>query len=296
QREDGQWSARLDANQPEVEFQTGHALWALHAAGIPASNPQVKKGLDYLLRRQQAFGGWMDPLQSFENFRTPFRETQMAVLALSSYFPLEGRAKGWNSPRLDRLSNDPVEVLQQLDDVWDAPSADVRKQIQDVAQSNDVLLRQAAVEALGRLGNRESAYTKELGDPSKLVQRTAAWAMRQTYSRHPETDSADLTAALASSDDRTRWGATRVFATHFATLAKRPEMAESLARLLNDRCEMVRMGAVKGIWQFWFWTPDAGAKGMIEDRILSALAEPQTDRVESNLRYAVYNLADENIR
>ena len=97
QRPDGQWSARFEANQPEGEFQTGHALWALQAAGIPATNPQVAKAIQFLLSRQQTFGGWMDPLQSFENFRTPFRETQMAVLALSAYFPKAGRAKGWNS-------------------------------------------------------------------------------------------------------------------------------------------------------------------------------------------------------
>ena len=300
QRADGQWSARFESNQPEVEFQTGHALWALQAAGIPVSNPQVQKSIEYLLGRQQAFGGWMDPLQSFENFRTPFRETQMAILALSSYFPIAGRAKGWNSPKLERLSADPIEMLQQLDEVWDPPSAAVRKEIEAAARSNDVLLRQAAVEALGRLGNREGSYGELLGDASKLVQRTAAWAMRQAYSRHvdapDDVPSADLVSALTSKDDRTRWGATRVFAAHFSALAKRPEMAAALAGLLNDPSEMVRMGAVKGIWQFWFWTPGAATKGMIEDRILAALREPQTERVESNLRYAVYNLADENIR
>src|SRR5436190_5388729 len=125
QRPSGQWSMRFGPEQPEVEFQTGHALWALQAAGVPASNPQVAKAIDYLLRRQQAFGGWMDPLQSFENFRTPFRETQMAVLTLSSYFPIEGRAKGWNAASLSRLSDDPVELLEQLDEIWDAPSAQV---------------------------------------------------------------------------------------------------------------------------------------------------------------------------
>ncbi len=296
QRPDGQWSARFEANQPEVEFQTGHALWALQAAGIPASEPHVQKAIEYLMRRQQVFGGWMDPLQSFENFRTPFRETQMAVLALSSYFPIAGRAKGWNSPQLERLSADPIEMLQQLDDVWDAPSPAVRKEIETASRSNDALLRQAAVEALGRLGNRESIYGELLGDPSKLVERTAAWAMRQSYSRHVDTPSADLESALLSSDDRARWGATRVFAAHFSTLAKRPAMSLALASLLNDPSEMVRMGAVKGIWQFWFWSPDSTIKGTIEGQILAALAEPQTDRVERNLRYAVYNLADENIR
>ena len=296
QREDGQWSMRFDPKQPEVEFQTGHALWALQAAGIPLTNPQVRKGIDYLLRRQQKFGGWMDPLQSFENFRTPFRETQMAVLALSSYFPMSGRAKGWNSPALNNLSADPVELLQQLDDVWDPPSASVRREIENVATSNDALLRQAAVEALGRLGAPEAVYGKLLGDPSKLVQRTAAWAMRQAYSRHTDTPVADLTASLQSTDDRVRWGATRVFAAHFSALAKRPEVATALANLLDDPVTTVRMQAVKGIWQFWFWSADPAVKNEIEDRLLAAFSKPQPAWVASNLNFALYNLADENIR
>src|SRR5260370_35675645 len=101
---------RFEPSQPEVEFQTGHALGALHAGGTPADEPHVSKAIAYLLRRQQTFGGWMDPLQSFENFRKPFRETQMVVLALSAYFPQQGR-RGWNSPVIARLSRDPVRLL-----------------------------------------------------------------------------------------------------------------------------------------------------------------------------------------
>ena len=296
QRPDGQWSMRFDAKQPEVEFQTGHALWALHAAGIPLTDPQVKKAIDYLLRRQQAFGGWMDPLQSFENFRTPFRETQMAVLALSSYFPIAGRAKGWNASAATSLSTDPVEVLQQLDDVWDPPSDRVRKQMEEAALSNDALLRQAAVEALGRLGLESACYRKLLGDPSKMVQRTTAWAMRQSYSRHAETPSSELTLALESNDDRDRWGATRVFATHFAALAQRPEIAASLLKLVEDPARVVRMQAIKGLWQYWFWTADTSTKNCIEDTLLAATGKPQSEWVERNLDDAIYNLADENIR
>lgn len=296
QRPDGQWSARFEANQPEVEFQTGHALWALQAAGIPLENPQVAKAVQYLLKHQQPFGGWMDPLQSFENFRTPFRETQMAVLALSAYYPQPGRAKGWNSPKLDALSADPVTLLEQLDNVWDAPSDAVRRQIVEAARSNDTLIRQAAVEALGRLGTDEPVLVAALGDPSKMVQRTAAWAIRQEYSRHPETPSAKLIAALNSPSDRTRWGATRVFAQHFSALARRSEFAAPLARLVADPSVTVRMQAVKGLWQFWFWSADSGTKTMIEDTILAAMAKPQSPWVETNLRAAVYNLADENIR
>ncbi len=292
QRPDGQWSMKFEPTQPEVEFQTGHALWALHGAGIPVTNPQVAKAVDYLLRRQQDFGGWMDPLQSFENFRTPFRETQMAVIALSSYFPIEGRAKGWNSPKIEKLSSDPVEELQQLDDVWDRPSDKVRDQIRLAAASPDALIRQAAEEALGRLGDRPA----QMDDPSKLVQRTAAWAMRQHYSRNPQTPSAEVVTVLTSPDDRRRLAATRVFAQHFSELAKRPEFAQALAKLADDPVPAIRMNAIKGLWQFWFWTPDAATKNLIEDTLLAALAKPQSGWVEENLRHAIYNLADENIR
>jgi hypothetical protein len=236
----------------------------------------------------------MDPLQSYENFRTPFRETQMSVLALSAYFPADKRAKGWNAPAVERISTDPVEAIQQLDQVWDAPSPAVRKQIEAAAESNDAMVRQAAVEALGRLGVFHN--TKLLGDRSKLVQRTAAWALRQSYSRHAETPAAELIDALGSPDDRTRWGATRVFSAHFSALGKRPEMAPALAKLTEDPVPSIRMQAVKGLWQLWFWTPDAETKGTIEDTLIAALGKPQPAWVAANLREAVYNLADENIR
>ena len=186
--------------------------------------------------RQQAFGGWMDPLQSFENFRTPFRETQMAVLALSAYFPPDGRAKGWNAPPLERLSGDPVEVLQQLDDVWDAPSPAVRKQIEAAAESTDALVRQAAVEALGRLGVRATTAAELLGDPSKLVQRTAAWALRQILQpASRRLRRASSSRRSASPDDRTRWGATRVFAAAFRRAGARgPRSRTALAKLVDD--------------------------------------------------------------
>jgi hypothetical protein len=296
QRPDGQWSARFEDKQPEVEFQTGHALWALHAAGIPASNAQVAKGLKYLLSRQQVFGGWMDPRQSFENFRTPFRETQMAILALSAYYPLAGRAKGWNSAHIERLSSDSTELLGQLDDVWDAPSPEVRKQIEAAATSNDALVRQAAMEALGRLGIYTPVYAKGLGDPSKLVQRTAAWAMRQSYSRRPDTPSSGVVNALASADDRTRWGATRVFAAHFSELARRSDVAAALLKVAADPAISTRMNAIKGLWQFWFWTADLPVKEQIENTLLAQLGKPQPEWVARNLDHAIYNLADENIR
>ena len=121
QRPDGQWSYKFEPDQPEVEFQTGHVLWTLHEAGVPRFRSACGEGGcgTGVWDRQQDFGGWLDPLQSFENFRTPFRETQFAVMGLAAYYPLGERAKGWNSPVIDKLSHDPVRLLEQLDEVWD---------------------------------------------------------------------------------------------------------------------------------------------------------------------------------
>ena len=111
-------------------------------AGVPRDNPQVAEGLDYLLNRQQAFGGWFDPLQSFENFRTPFRETQFAVLALSSYYPGPDKNKGWNSPAPASLSKDPGSAAGRIRSrvgrrIARATSADRTA----ATRSNDALIR-----------------------------------------------------------------------------------------------------------------------------------------------------------
>ncbi len=298
QRPDGQWSMRFDPKEPEVEFQTGHALWALSTAGIPRDNPQVRKGLDYLLNRQQNFGGWFDPLQSFENFRTPFRETQFAVLALSSYYPGSDKSKGWNSPAPAKLSKEPVELLGELDRVWDGAPPALVHEIETATQSNDVLIRQAAAEALGRLSDPSSTKTLAalLGDPSKLVQRTAAWSLRQIYSRRTEMPAEPLLGALSSPDARVRWGAARVFAHHFAALARRDDMVAALEKLSSDAVIPVRMEAIKGLWQSWFWNADPAVRGRIEDTVLAGMAEPQHPWIGENLGDGLYNLADENIR
>jgi hypothetical protein len=293
QRPSGQWSMRFAATEKDVEFQTGHALWALAMAGIPRDHPQVKKGLAYLLSRQQEFGGWLDPLQSFENFRTPFRETQMSILALSSYYPEKARAKGWGTGDFTPGS----DLLTALDKVWDPQKPEALAQIIALVQHSDPFIRQQAVEALGRLAPESAmpALLARLGDDSKLVQRTAAWAIRQIQSRHSVTP-APIVAALDSADDRVRWGATRIFATHFAALAQSAPFADALARRAADPNPAVATQAIKGLWQFWFWSRDTGVKSRIEDVVLAGLAKPAHVWPEQALREGVYNLADENIR
>ncbi|MBI2689291.1 MAG: HEAT repeat domain-containing protein [Acidobacteria bacterium] len=293
QRADGQWPARFDEKSFPVEFQTGHALWALHAAGVPRENPQVAKGLAYLLKRQQSFGGWLDPLQTYENFRTPFRETQMAVLALSAYYPEQPAEPKWG-----KTVTGPLNTLDGLDDIWAAPDAARLREIEALTTVPEPMFRAQALETLGRLGRVDSlpAIAARMDDPSKLVMRAAAWAMRQVYSRRPEAPAQPLLNALQSASERERWASTRVFATHFSALAKRDEFASVLAKRTADTSPAVAMQAIKAAWQYWYWTPSLPAREAIEDALLAGFAAPQHAWVERNLKEAVYNIADENIR
>src|SRR5262249_43260209 len=112
QRDNGSWSMLTDPKSETVYFQTGHCLWVLALAGYTAEHPQVRKGVEYLLKNQQGWGGWLDN-STYETFRTPFRETQFAVRALSQLFPNEEpkrdikRAQGWHAgfpPLPERLN------------------------------------------------------------------------------------------------------------------------------------------------------------------------------------------------
>jgi hypothetical protein len=288
QREDGQWSARFEAKEKTAEFQTGHALWTLAVAGVPETDARVQKAIQYLLGRQQEFGGWLDPLQTFENFRTPFRETQMAALALAHYYPDRTRRE----PEAFSVSAD----LAALDGLWGRtiPYA----QLEPLAAHADALIRQQAVETMGRNAMEEAVpvLLARLADPSKLVQRTAAWALRRVYSTHGVKQPQGLITALDSRNERMRWGATRLFATHFVALADAPEIATALARRTSDPRPAIATQAVKGLWQLWFWSAQDGIKESIEDSLLASLTKPQHPWVEQALRDAVYNLPDENIR
>src|SRR5205085_5053689 len=114
-----------------VKFQTGHCLWVLGLGGYTPEHPQVRKGVEALLRTQQNWGGWLDS-STYENFKTPFRETQFAVMALSQLYPNEDprrgpeQARGWQAgfpglPKRLNLKNESA-LLAQLDQIWQRPS------------------------------------------------------------------------------------------------------------------------------------------------------------------------------
>ena len=146
----------------------------------------------------------------------------------------------------------------------------VIEQIQRRRESNDALIRQAAVEALGRLGRAPDPAL--LGDPSKLVQRTAAWAIRQSHSRHEDSLPTEMycgarvrrTIACAGAPPASSRSTSRRW-------RRRPELAAALERLTrrsrDDRSNERRERTVAVL------VLDSGrpSKQDIEDTLLTAL-------------------------
>ncbi|MGH9939884.1 MAG: HEAT repeat domain-containing protein, partial [Blastocatellia bacterium] len=297
QRDDGQWSMLFEKDSPSVEFQTYHCLYALARAGYSPEHPQIAKSLKFLFDRQQEWGGWFDPKQSYENFRTPFRETQFAVMALSEFYKgTDG--KGWlTTPPQSLSASDALLRLQQIDETWAQPSPQLTRSLIASLSSEEPMTRMASAAALGRVGAKEAVTRlgRLLGDPSKLVQIAAAQALRRITSRH-QTGYDEITAALDQPNERVRWGATRVFAQHFSYLTGKNEIADKLIVRLSDPHTSVRMQAAKSLTQWFYWTKDEELQDRIADAFIARMAVNEHQWMRRNLLEGFYGLADENVR
>ncbi|MBK7598426.1 MAG: HEAT repeat domain-containing protein [Acidobacteria bacterium] len=300
QRPDGQWSLLFDKDSPAVEFQTYHCLYTLARAGYSAEESQISKSLKFLLSRQQEWGGWFDPLQSYENFRTPFRETQFAIMALSEFYKSDDEVKKKGSA--GRSTNDLLQRLQRIDSTVSQPVAspaalvDTRQLIAELG-SEEPMMRMAAAAALGRIGAKDALapLSSLLGDPAKLVQIAASQAIRRIASRD-QAGAPQILAALNSRSERTRWGATRIFAQHFSYLAPKKEYAERLLGMLKDPYVLARMQAAKSLVQWFYWAKDVELKDRIADAFIAGMAINEHPWMRRNLLEGFYSLADENVR
>ncbi len=305
----GMWAYPLDKKAKPSDFISYHAVLALALAGRrPETDPNLQRAVTGMLQAQRPEGSWEgDPV--YQGFNTPFRATQFAVMALSTLYPGPDKKpsaeKGWDDafpkPPANLATGNLPLLLSQLDQFWDLAPASTLKEIRRVlADSDQPLAREAAARALGHMADGESIpqLIAALADPDKMVQRTSAWALRMILERRPEVAAqgrADLTAALESSNARTRWGATEFFNQHFKYVAQDPRLRQALIHDLDDSAPAVRVNAARGLWQWSYWSAD---DQKARDSILEALATRMNKEIEPTVRRAVheaiYATLDEN--
>lgn len=297
QRADGQWSMLFEPDSASVEFQTGHSLYTLALAGYKPDHPQIKRGVDYLLARQQEWGGWFDPRQSYENFRTPFRETQFAVMALSQLYPEANKQKGWNAATPEKLSDDPYIALQQMSSVWGQSKKLLIEDIFKQAASLEPLMRQQATVALGRSVRQEEIGYRINGydDANKMVQLAFSWEMRQLAYKNGEAG-LGIGFSLIRPSERMRWAAARTFSQHFAYMSNDAELGGILIENLSESSPVIRMQAAKSLSQWFYWTKAETLRWKIADEIIARIGTETHPWVRRNLIEALYSMADENVR
>ncbi len=305
----GMWGYALDKTAKPADFISYNAVLALAVAGKrPENDEHMARAVKAMLKAQRPEGSWEgDPV--YQGFNTPFRATQFAVMALSTLYPGPNQKpaskKGWNdafpTPSTQLATADLPLLLHQLDQFWDPAPAAALEQIRNVLATNEQpLAREAAARALGHMADPGSVkpLIQALGDPNKMVQRTAAWAIRMILERRPEAAAegrTELAAALASPSARVRWGATELFNQHFKYIAGDAQLRAALIRDLDDPAAAVRLNASRGLWQWSYWVSDDQAA---RSSILEALATRLNSETDPTVRRAVhesiYDVLDEN--
>ncbi len=305
----GTWPYPLDKKAKPSDFISYHSVLALALAGRrPESDPGMARAVKAMLEAQRPEGSWEgDPV--YQGFDTPFRATQFAVMALSTLYPGPDRKaakdKGWDdafpaAPARLATKDLPL-LLSQLDQLWDLAPEEVLVQVRNLVTSSDQpLAREAASRALGHMADPGAVktLTAALGDPDKMVQRTAGWALRMILERRPEMAAegrAELKEALGSENPRTRWGATQVFNQHFKYLAGDDGLRAALTRDLNDPVAGVRLNAARGLWQWYYWeVDDREARSGIVEALATRLNTETDPVVRRAVHESLYDALDEN--
>jgi len=301
----GAWPYPFDKQAKPADFISYNAVYALARAGRrPESDERMARAVNAMLAAERPEGSWEgDPV--YQGFNTPFRATQFAVMSLSTLYPGTTEAKNWDAaypppPAKLAIRNLPV-LLTQLDQYWDlAPEPTLREIRQVLVKSDQPLAREAAARALGHMADPGSmpALIHALGDPSKMVQISAAYAMRMVLSRRQDAAPAGrnlLITALRSPDPRTRWGATRLFNQHFKELTGDADLLAAVEVNLNDSVPYVRFEAASALWRWYYWQVDQQPVRRSTLEALATRLNTEADpMVRRGLQESVYDLLDEN--
>ena len=216
------------------------------------------------------------------------------------------QSSGWNvgfpAPPSDFNNQNVLATLQALDRHWDRPSDDTAAAIRDLLDSKHVLVRYQAAVALGRFADTGAIdpLARRLGDPSKIVQRAAAWALRQIASRKPERARNRWPPSVAPCARRTPEpaGAPRASSTSISNTSPKTgsSAASSSAWPGTSPFPAVQMQALQGLYQWWFWDRDVEHKKEIEIALVNGLGREAHPWVRRNFIEAYYNVMDDNVR
>jgi hypothetical protein len=302
---EGAWPYPFDKKAKPADFISYNAVLAVAMAGRrPESDEHLAVAVKAMLAAQRQEGSWEgDPV--YQGFNTPFRATQFAVMALSTLYPGTTEAKNWDAgfpaPPTKLVKNNLPLLLAQLDLFWDPAPEPVLKQIREVLiKSDQPLAREAAARALGHMADAGSlpVLMEALGDQTKMVQDSAAYAVRMILSRRQDAAPDGrklLIAALGSPNARVRWGAARVFNQHFRDLTGDQELLAALERDINDPVPFVRFEAASGLWRWYYWQVDQPEMRRSTLETLATRMNVETDpMVRRGLQESIYDLLDEN--
>ena len=302
---EGAWPYPFDKQAKPADFISYNSVYALALAGRrPETDEHLARAVHAMLAAQRPEGSWEgDPV--YQGFNTPFRATQFAVMSLSTLYPGPTQAKNWDAayphpPEKLATRNLPL-LLTQLDQFWDlAPEPTLREIREVMVKSDQPLAREAAARALGHMADPGAmpALIQALGDSSKMVETSAAFALRMVLSRRQDAAPAGrklLITALKSPDARTRWGATRLFNQHFKELTGDPDLLAALESDLNDSVPFVRFQAASGLWRWYYWQVDQQPMRRSTLEALATRLNTETDpMVRRGLQESIYDLLDEN--
>lgn len=279
QNEDGSWGfnpGEKDGDTWKVKVAnkaepspTALALIAFQAAGVEASDPTVKQGVEALLKLQHPTGYWQGAS------KTGFVSTSYALHALSRLFPENNRRK------VDAVNFYPRQVENLADEIerfyWASNTNSPKLMhffLSGVKDRNPHVRFWSAMglgatagqkipeDLAARLKGR-STPVKELvrllGDRTKAVREAALWATRQRLI--DDQGWPEFLAAAKDADDYRREAAyhallMRVDGVMPMMSVAWDDLTTTITRGMNeDAHPAVRAWATRAAWNWWVWNP-----------------------------------------
>ena len=295
QREDGMWQFDpgvwdkaagkwvLKKDEKDVDpAPTALAITALHALGATGDDPQVKKAVTAMLKKQEPWGRWN------EHALTGFVTVAYTLQALARIYPAND-AKPSRSDFVGKPGEGLTDTIARYRALAQVGLSPEDRQFVDIAMEGarheSPQVRYWAHLALGAIHDERGVERQIAGlsDPVKMVREAARWGLRQTLLDDKGWDY--LFPVLVKADDLTReWAAGALVMRadtvlpHSSVVWKR--LTSTLSRMMNeDPHPAARAWASRAAWNWWVWNPpvreelNAAFIASLEREEPSALAE-----------------------